>query len=322
MPQIDLPISVLQVYPGTNPRPADLDSYWDTALAALETHDPQVSMTPAAFQTPGAACFDLWFTGTGGSRIHAKYLRPIRAKGPHPAILHFHGYTGSSGAWVDHLPWVGAGYSLFALDVRGQGGESEDLSRFRGPTFKGHIIRGLLDGPEHLFYRDVFLDTVLLARIAMNQGEVDPERVYATGWSQGGALTIACAALEPRIARIAPVYPFLSDYKRVWEMDLGCDAYEELTHFFRRFDPTHAREVEMFTVLGYIDIQFLAPRVTASVLWGLGLMDTTCPPSSQFACYNKLSNTASKEMAIYPDFAHEIIAELKDRIFQFLVDQR
>ncbi len=48
----------------------------------------------------------------------------------------------------------------------------------------------------------------------------------------GGALTIACAALEPRIKRAAPVFPFLCDYQRVWEMDQAKDAviYPDFGH--------------------------------------------------------------------------------------------
>ena len=64
-------------------------------------------------------------------------------------------------------------------------------------------------------------------------------------------------------------------------------------------------------------IQFLAPRIQAEVLWGIGLMDTICPPSTQFAVYNKL--TSSKEMAIYPDFGHETIPGWNDQAFQFLM---
>ncbi len=58
--------------------------------------------------------------------------------------------------------------------------------------------------------------------------DIDPGKVCATGGSQGGALTVACAALEPRIFRAAPVFPFLSDYQRVWEIDQAKDAYAEL----------------------------------------------------------------------------------------------
>src|SRR5947207_3006705 len=84
------------------------------------------------------------------------------------------------------------------------------------------------------------LDAAQLARVVMDMPEVDAGRVGATGGSQGGGLTVACAALEPRIKRAAPVFPFLCDYQRVWEMDLAAGAYEELKTFFRDFDPLHA----------------------------------------------------------------------------------
>ena len=44
------------------------------------------------------------------------------------------------------------------------------------------------------------------------------------GGSQGGALALACAALEPRLKRIAPTNPFLCDYQRVWQIDLAQDT--------------------------------------------------------------------------------------------------
>jgi cephalosporin-C deacetylase len=156
-----------------------------------------------------------------------------------------------------------------------------------------------------------------LAKIVMEMPDVDEERVGATGGSQGGALTVACTALEPRIKRAAPVYPFLSDYKRVWEMDQARDAYRELQEHFRFFDPMHEREDAIFEKLGYIDIQHLASRIRADVLWGIGLMDTICPPSSQFAAYNKINS--KKSMAIYPDYGHEMLPGFSDQSFQFLM---
>ena len=146
--------------------------------------------------------------------------------------------------------------------------------------------------------------------------EVDPKRVGVFGGSQGGGLTLACAALEPRVKLAAPTFPFLSDYKRVWEMDLAKDAYQELRVFFRMFDPEHRREEEIFNRLGYIDIQNLAPRIKARVMMGVGLMDTICPPSSQFAAYNKIK--APKELVIYPDFGHEGLPGFSDKVFQFM----
>ena len=98
--------------------------------------------------------------------------------------------------------------------------------------------------------------------------------------------------------------------------DLAKDAYAEIKEFFRRYDPLHEREDAIFEQLGYIDVQNLATRIKAEVLMSVGLMDTVCPPSTQFAAYNKIEST--KSLAIYPDFGHEELPGSQDRIFQFL----
>ncbi|MFT3788365.1 MAG: acetylxylan esterase [Tepidisphaeraceae bacterium] len=119
-----------------------------------------------------------------------------------------------------------------------------------------------------------------------------------------------------RASPAAPTFPFLCDYQRVWEMDLAKDAYAELRTFFRHFDPTHAREQQIFEKLGYIDCQHLAPCIRARTFFGIGLMDAICPPSSQFAAYNKIK--AEKQYILYPDFGHETLPGFNDRVMQFM----
>ncbi len=313
-----MPMDQLLKYEGRNPRPADFDSYWAKALAEMRATDSKVELVPYPLKSRIADCFHLYFTGVGGARVHAKYLRPKESNGKHPAVLLFHGYSGNSGDWQEKLALVSQGYSVAALDCRGQGGLSEDAGGVKGNTLKGHIIRGLDDCAEKLYYRQVYLDTAMLARVVMEMPEVDAERVGATGGSQGGGLTLACAALEPRIKRAAPVFPFLCDYRRVWEMDLDVAAYEELRSFFRMFDPLHEREDEMFERLGYIDNQHLANRIQAEVLMPVGLMDAVCPPSTQFAAYNKIAS--KKSLIVYPDFGHEGLPGCSDRIFDFMAE--
>ncbi len=317
MPILDMPLEQLKRYDGISPRPSDFDGFWEKALNEMRCVDPKLEFIPAAFETPFAECFDLYFTGVQGARIHAKYLRPKDNSIRHPAILRFHGYSDNSGDWCDKLGYVAAGFCVAAMDCRGQGGLSEDVGGVAGNTLRGHIIRGLSDGPENLLYRQIFLDTAELAAIVMSLPEVDGSRVGAMGLSQGGALTLACASLEPRIRKAVPMYPFLCDYKRVWEMDLAKDAYEELAIYFRRFDPRHEHEDEIFTRLGYIDVQYLVPRIKADILMGTALMDNLCPPSTQFAAYNKI--TSPKQMAIYPDFGHENLPGFNDMAYQFML---
>ena len=312
----DMPMEKLRTYKGTNPKPKDFDAFWDRSLKEMRALDPKVEMIPASFQAPFAECFDLFFSGVGGARVHAKLLRPRNAGKPHPAVLQFHGYSGGSGDWADKLGYVGMGYTLAALDCRGQGGLSEDVGGVKGNTLRGHIIRGLDGPPENMLFRQIYLDTAQLAKIVMEMPDVDPKRIGAMGGSQGGGLTLACVGLEPRVKLAAPVFPFLCDYQRVWKMDQAKDAYWELQAYFRLFDPLHEREDEVFNKLGYIDAQHLAPRIKAEVQMAVGLMDTVCPPSTQFAAYNKIK--AKKSLVVYPDFGHEGLPGNADRIFRFL----
>ncbi|CAM4471009.1 alpha/beta fold hydrolase [Paenibacillus phoenicis] len=317
MPVIDKPLDELRKYKGMNPKLPDFDAYWEVALREMRAVDPQVRLEKAEYQLPGVECYHLYFTGVKGARIHAQYVRPAKSDGPAPAVILFHGYSGNAGDWTEKLGYASLGFHVFAMDCRGQGGKSEDVGGTIGNTLQGHIIRGVDGDPQNMLFRHIFLDAVQLTGIAMDMPEIDENRVGVTGWSQGGGITLACAALEPRVRRAAPVYPFLSDYRRVWEMDLAKNAYEELRLYFRRFDPQHEREEELFAKLGYIDVHHLASRIQAEVLMGVGLMDEICPPSTQFAAYNAI--TSPKKLEIYPDFGHEGLPGMHDKIVQFML---
>jgi cephalosporin-C deacetylase len=120
----------------------------------------------------------------------------------------------------------------------------------------------------------------------------------------------------PEMKLCVPDFPYMSDYKRVWEMDLDVDCYKGIRYYLRHFDPRHERVDEFFEKLGYVDIQNLAPRIKAKVLMGTGLLDNICPPSTQFAMFNKI--TSEKEVIIYPDFGHEGLGGHDDLVFEFI----
>lgn len=306
----------MKTYQGTNPKPADVDEFWDKGIRLALGTDPDVKLEAAQFRSTGCDCYHLWFQGVDGARIHAKYLRPANADGPCPVVFIFHGYTGQSGDWFDKLPWVQKGYAVVAMDCRGQAGQSQDLGNVGGSTYMGHIIRGLRDGADRLLYRYIFLDTVVLVNAVKQFEEIDETRMAVHGGSQGGALSLVCAALNPQIRKAAVLYPFLCDYQRVWELDCTGSAYEELRLFFRYHDPRHEMREEYFTRLGYIDVQYLVHRIKADVLWATALKDQACPASTQFAAYNKLNT--NKQMIIYPDFGHEFLPDFMDKSYEFI----
>ncbi len=313
---IDMPLEELKNYMGSSYCPKDIDEFWDNAKQEVDNLNNNVQLVPASFQTDYADCFDLYFTGVDGSKIYAKYLRPKNLKEKTPALLEFHGYSGNSGEWTSKLSYVLQGKSVFSMDCRGQGGKSEDLGSVRGNTLDGHITRGAVEGKDKLLYKRIFQDTYQLTKIAMSMDTVDEKKLISKGGSQGGALALVCASLQPNVCEVITVYPFLSDYKRVWEMGLTTNAYRDINEYFKKFDPRHLKENEFFETLSYIDIQNLTHRIKGNVHMFTGLSDDICPPSSQFAAYNKIKS--GKEMYVYPDFGHEWIVDMEDISYAIL----
>jgi cephalosporin-C deacetylase len=50
----------------------------------------------------------------------------------------------------------------------------------------------------------------------------------------------------------------------------------------------------------------------------VGLMDAVCPPSTQFAAYNKIN--APKALRLYPDFEHENLPGGSDATFLYMAE--
>lgn len=316
MPVVDFPIDQLKAYQGSTPKPDDFDLYWDRALKELKEIAPLPLLKKSEFQVSFAECFDLYFTSAGGARIHAKYLRP-KGAAHCPVIFMFHGYLCSSGEWYDKLPYAAAGFAVAVLDCRGQGGESQDTNVAEGSTVFGHVIRGVQDpDPDKMLYRNIFLDTARLVDVVAGFPETDADRLCACGGSQGGALALVCAALSQHICRLSVCYPFLSDYKRVWDMDMDKVAYADISEYFRRFDPLHETEEWFFKKMGYIDVQNFAPRIRAKTMFAISQVDDICPASTQFAVFNKL--TCEKTLLLYPDYGHEPLPGHNDLEFAFM----
>ncbi|WP_405063480.1 acetylxylan esterase [Kribbella sp. NBC_01505] len=315
MLSFDLSYDELLTYQGTNPRPADFDQFWEKALLELDGTDPEAEFADAVdFPLTTATAQHLYFTGTGGYRVHAKVIRPNEPTGP--AVLIFHGYGGEQPNWVDLLAYAARGYTVAALDVREQVGFRTVSQMANHFDLHSHLVHGLDAGPDGLLYKHVFLDTRRLADLIGALPEVDETRIATTGWSQGGGLSLVAAALTPSIKYVASVFPFLCDYQRTWDLNLDKGPYNEIVTWFKKRDPRHLRQDEVFNTLGYIDVQHLAPRIRAEVTLFIGLEDQTCPPSTQFAAYNRITST--KELRAYPDLGHDDLPGAHDDIYQLI----
>ncbi|WP_303972209.1 alpha/beta fold hydrolase [Streptococcus merionis] len=308
-------LEAMQTYRGRQEVPEDFDQFWERQLTSHRDLS-EFELIEQDFKVPNAQFYALTFTAANGSRIFSKCAFP-RSDKPVPVLFYFHGYQGQSPDWTENLKFVAAGYGVVCMDVRGQAGRSTDQGQFEGMTVKGQVIRGAVEGPDHLFYKDIYLDVYQLIEIVAGLDFVNSDELYSYGASQGGALALAAAALNTRIKRVVAIYPFLSDFKRVMELNDVNEPYNELFRYFRFSDPFHETEDEFLHTLGYIDVKNLAHRIQCPVHMVTGLNDIICPPSTQFAIYNRL--TCDKDIKLLPDYGHDgLHVKVNDYVFDKL----
>ena len=306
MPWYDLPEEQLKDYRTDTPEPAELDRWWRERLdeARAAAREPVLTRYEAGTYAP-VEVYDTEFSGAGGDRIRAWYLRP--AGGPDasaPVAVKFIGYGGGRGRPSEHALLPALGYALLVMDTRGQGGRWSTGATgdhadgwHAGPEYSAVMTRGIAR-PEDYYYTRLFTDAVRAVETAC--ALTGAARVAVTGVSQGGGLSLAAAALVPdRVAVCHADVPFLCDIQRA--ITLAPHApYTEIPEFL-------AENVELvpraLDTLRYIDCALLARRITAATLVSVGLMDDICPPSTVYAAYNEIS-AADKEIAVYPYSGH------------------
>jgi cephalosporin-C deacetylase len=332
MPLFDMPIEQLRSYAPDLNAPADLSDFWARALAEAR----QVPMRPRFEETdgllPGIRAWDCSFPGYGGQDVKAWFILPsakaveglppgyLDAQGRLPCVVEYIGYGGGRGFPLNWLAWPAAGFAFLVMDTRGQGsvwlnGDTPDPEpEGSNPQQPGFMTRGILD-PEKYYYKRVYVDGVRAVEAALCRPEVDPGRVFVTGGSQGGAITLAVASLlggpsglpAPggtfRLAGAMPEVPFLCHFRRAVEI-AGTDPYLEILRYLK----CHRDKIDQaFSTLAYFDNVNLVPWARAEALFSVALMDDICPPSTVFAAYNRYGGAAgpAKDIKVYPFNNHE-----------------
>ena len=202
---------------------------------------------------------------------------PAAPRGSCPAGSTFIGYGGGRNLPLEHALYAAAGYAVFVMDSRAQGGEwkvghtPDPGAGFSGPEHPGVLTRGVLD-PETYYFRRLYVDAVRAVETAAAHPQVDADRVAVAGASQGGGLSLAAAALAPELVRLCHAdIPFLCDIERA--ITLAPDApYTELAAYLALHTDL---EGAVARTLRYIDNALLAPRIRCRTLISCGLMDTS-----------------------------------------------
>ena len=307
---------ILNGYHGSAIKPEAFDTFWCSMYQKAQVAALNYTVTEAAFSANShTKYYEIRMKGFCHSEIYAKYILPVSDE-PVPVVLQFHGYPGASRGWFEQSSFAGLGMAVIAIDCPGQGGYTDYSAAPIGTQYSDHIIMGLDGQPEDFYYTEAFLNTCLAVRLAEALPEIDSSRIYVNGASQGGGLGLVCAALNAgKIRKAAILYPFLTDYRCAYDNGSDSIVFTGMKYWRRWYDPTGAREEEMFTKLGYIDALNFADRITCPVLFGTGLKDVLIPPKAQLAAYAAMK--CEKQLVIYPDYGHEEIPDFDERIINF-----
>ena len=301
MPFFDLNVAQLPSYRSAIVAPADLGTFWSDTLAEARTFPLDATFEPFDAGLPLVEVFDVTYSGFGGHRIRGWYIKP-RGAADAGAVVKFIGYNGGRGFPQDHLLWPASGRPVLVMDTRGQGagwarGDTPDPVG-SDPSHAGFMTRGIAS-PDSYFYRRVFTDAVRAIEALRSRAEIDPARIATVGGSQGGALALASASLDPTVKAVAADVPFLSDFPRAVGL-APRDPYGEIS----RYLAVHRDRVDaVFKTLNYFDIVNLVPQAKARALFSVALMDTICPPSTVYAAYNVYGG--DKQIETYSFNDHE-----------------
>ncbi|HEX8511345.1 MAG TPA: acetylxylan esterase [Propionibacteriaceae bacterium] len=313
MAMFDLPLDQLRSYRPDVAEPSDFDDFWRQTLAEARSHELGVRIDNADNKLAVLDTYDVTFAGFGGHRISAWLHVPAGTSRPLPTVLHYQGYSGGRGFPHQHTTWAQAGWAHLVMDTRSQGwsvgggSNTTDPSPEAGLRHTPGLLTVGISSPQSYYYRRVFTDAVRMIEVAGATGLTDPDKVIATGGSQGGGIALAAAGLAPMaglaLAGVAPDVPFLCHFRRALQLTDEL-PYGEITRYLAGWrdqaEPVHR-------TLSYFDGVNLARRASAPSLFSVALMDPVCPPSTVFAAYNAYGERsgASKDINVYPYNQHE-----------------
>lgn len=316
MPQpYDLPLEQLYQYQPTSTATNDFNSFWEETLQELQSVPLSYERHEITYPVKGIKVYQVLFKGFNHSQIEAVLAIPDSNQ-PLPGIMEYHGYN-----WVnerdvnDVVNMALKGYAVMRMYCRGQyAGSIDNMISSNGHT-KGWMTKGIQNKYEY-YYRGVYMDAVRAIDVLADMPEVDGERIAVTGSSQGGAITLAAAALSsvPKIA--VSDHPYLSNFERAIDIT-PVGPYSELNDYFKSFSGNPAIEQQAKLTLSYFDIMNLAPRIKCYTWVCIGLIDDITPPSTVFAAYNHMS--CKKDIAVYRYYGHEVVpATIPTRLQMFM----
>ena len=157
----------------------------------------------------------------------------------------------------------------------------------------GYLCNGL-DDKDNYYMKHVYVACVRALDYLCSLPEWDGKNVFVQGGSQGGALSLITAGLDPRVTACVANHPALADMAGY--LDNRAGGYPHFNRLNNLLTPGKV------ATMAYYDVVNFARRITCPVYMTWGYNDNVCPPTTSYIVWNLI--TAPKESLITPVNEH------------------
>ena len=282
--------------------PSDFKSFWDSNLQEASKYPLNYTRKYIEeYSTDKIDCYLVQlFLNSKGQSIYGYLFYPKNAQ-----MGSCHIVLSPPGAGIKEIKgpmrrkyYAEEGFIRFEIDIHGLNPEIErkvfdEINCAFGSAENGYLVNRL-DSKEDYYMKRVYLACVRSIDFLTSLPEWDGKNVAVQGGSQGGALAMVTAGLDPRVTVCVANHPALVDMAGYKAGRAG--GYP---HFFRtsRMDtPDKIQTMAYYDVVNFA--RFI--KVPTCITWGFN--DNVCPPTTSYAVYNVLS--CPKEALITPINEH------------------
>ncbi len=291
--------------------PAAFDAFWTQSKAKLDEVplDAQMTLLPERC-TETVNVYHVNLQSFNKSRLYGILSVP-KKEGKYPALLHVPGagvraYYGDVSNAEKGVITLQIG--IHAVPVTMDPGVYNDL---RFGALAGYWNYNL-DDKDRFYYKRVYLGCLRANDFLTSLPQYDGRNLAVTGGSQGGALSIVTAALDPRVKWLGAFYPALSDLTGYLSGRAG-----GWPHYFGSGSVDYNNTKEKLETAGYYDVVNFARRLKVPGNYSWGFNDETCPPTSMYAAYNVIE--APKSLFLALDTGHWTYPEQRDKMNDWLL---
>ncbi len=286
--------------------PADFIQFWDEAKASAAKIPMDVKMTLLPERCTEKV--NVYHVSLQNFRIRSRIYGILcvpKQSGKFPALLKVPG--AGVRAYYGDVATAEQGIITFEIGIHGipVTMDQEVYADLVSSSLSNYNTYNL-DNRDRFYFKRVYTGCVRANDFLASLPEFDGVNLGVTGGSQGGALSIVTAALDPRVKYLAAYYPALSDMTGYLKGRAG-----GWPHFFDKNNLPYNNLKEKIETVNYYDVVNFARLIRIPGFYSWGFNDETCPPTSMYASYNLIK--APKELYLALETGHWTYPEQREK---------